>query len=402
MMSDPRLLGSFTTSADGAFAGQVDLPADLPSGDHTLVLVTATRSISLGVRVVGSGGLVPIAPRRLLDTRTSQPMAAGATVVVEVAGAAVPASATAVTVNVTVTRAQSAGHITVWPCGADRPDTSTLNFAAGADVANAATVGLGDNATVCVSSSAPTDVLVDVTGYVSPTAGDRFSALTARRLLDTRSVGQSRRTAGSVTRLTVASAPVGATAVALNVTAVQPNAAGFLTVWSCDGSRPNTSSLNFAAGDTVAGSVVAAMNSQRQLCVYTSAGSDVLVDVAGWFGSAGAAQFEVLASERVFDSRATRALLPGVVTRVSMGSTVPAGSTAVVNLTAVTPMGNGYVTATNCSATATEISHLNVRAGATRANQALVPVSTTGDICVTVSTPMHLIVDLTARMVVPN
>jgi hypothetical protein len=190
--------------------------------------------------------------------------------------------------------------------------------------------------------------------------------------------------------------------VALNVTAVQPNAAGYLTVWSCDTPRPNTSNLNVVAGDTVAGSVVAAVSSSRELCVYTSVGSHVLVDVAGWFGSAGAAQLEVLASDRVFDSRATRALLPGVVTRVSMGSTVPAGSTAVVNLTAVTPMGDGFVTATNCSAMATEVSNLNVRLGVTRANQALVPVSATGDICVTVSTPMHLVVDLTARMVAAN
>lgn len=398
MMSDPRLLGTFTTSGDGAFAGQVTVPTDLPPGDHTLVIATASRAVSLGVRVVGAGGFTPVTPRRLIDTRATSPVAAGGVLTVNAVGATVPAEATAVTVNITATRTGGDGYVTVWPCDGDRPVTSTLNFTAGVDVANAATVGLGTGGTLCVSPSARADILVDLTGYVSPSGDGRFSAVTARRLLDTRSTGRNRALAGSVTEVPLTIVPAGATAVALNVTSVRATAAGFVTVYPCGTTRPVTSSLNFRHGDTVAGSVIARLDAVAGVCVYTSAATDILVDVAGWFGAGADAQLEVVAPQRVLDTRGDVALVPGVVTRVPVSQWAPAGSTVIVNLTAVSPLGDGYVTATNCGATATEVSNLNVRTGITRANQAVVAVSSVGEVCLMASTGTHIIVDLVGRL----
>lgn len=54
LFSTPTLLAGFTTSADGSFAGQVDLPAGIEPGPHTVVLLAGEMSSSLGVVVLAS------------------------------------------------------------------------------------------------------------------------------------------------------------------------------------------------------------------------------------------------------------------------------------------------------------------------------------------------------------
>jgi len=110
---------------------------------------------------------------------------AGVTTVLPVAGrGGVPSDAKAVTLNVTSTGSLGAGFVTVFPCGSSRPNTSNLNFAAGATVANAVTTSVGDGGAVCIYNSAPTHVIVDVSGYFSPST--RFGSVVPARLIDTR------------------------------------------------------------------------------------------------------------------------------------------------------------------------------------------------------------------------
>jgi uncharacterized protein YkwD len=110
---------------------------------------------------------------------------AGVTTELQVAGrGGVPSDAKAVTLNVTSTGSYAAGFVTVFPCGASRPNTSNLNFAAGATVANAVTTRVGDRGAVCIYNSAPTHVIVDVGGYFAQSAP--FGAVDPARLIDTR------------------------------------------------------------------------------------------------------------------------------------------------------------------------------------------------------------------------
>ena len=51
----------------------------------------------------------------------------------------------------------------------DRPEASTLNFAAGQTIANGATIKLGTGGTICVYTDQATDLLLDVTGFVPAT-----------------------------------------------------------------------------------------------------------------------------------------------------------------------------------------------------------------------------------------
>ena len=55
------------------------------------------------------------------------------------------------------------------PSGSDRPEASTLNFAAGQTIANGATIELGTGGTICVYTDQATDLLLDVTGFVPAT-----------------------------------------------------------------------------------------------------------------------------------------------------------------------------------------------------------------------------------------
>jgi hypothetical protein len=71
--------------------------------------------------------------------------------------------------------------------------------------------------------------------------------------------------------------------VTLNVTAVGPTQAGFVTVFPAGSGRPEASNLNFVARQTVANLVVAKVGSNGAVSFYNQSGSvDLLADVVGW------------------------------------------------------------------------------------------------------------------------
>ena len=65
----------------------------------------------------------------------------------------------------TVTEPAAAGFVTVYPCGADQPLASNLNFVAGQTIANAAVSQIGTDGKICILSSQQTQLIVDVNGY---------------------------------------------------------------------------------------------------------------------------------------------------------------------------------------------------------------------------------------------
>jgi hypothetical protein len=76
----------------------------------------------------------------------------------------VPVTANAVLINFTITAPRAAGYGTAWPSGA-WPGTSSINFAAGQDIAATTVVGCGPSATITIQSNTVTDFLIDVIGY---------------------------------------------------------------------------------------------------------------------------------------------------------------------------------------------------------------------------------------------
>ena len=81
------------------------------------------------------------------------------------ASCGVPATAAAVQFNVAVTNTEGAGYLTLFPQGAARPTASSINYAAGQTLSNAATIAIGVGGEVSVYCRTATDMIVDVTGY---------------------------------------------------------------------------------------------------------------------------------------------------------------------------------------------------------------------------------------------
>ena len=89
----------------------------------------------------------------------------------------IPASALAVSLNVTVTNTQGPGFILIWPAGGMQPNVSTLNYVAGQTIANAAVVPLGTGGAVTVIAGVSgTDLILDMNGYyeMSINSGESF------------------------------------------------------------------------------------------------------------------------------------------------------------------------------------------------------------------------------------
>jgi hypothetical protein len=253
--------------------------------------------------VPNGGTPATIAPLRALDTRPGSTTAdglgagigrrpAGSTTGVAIAGRlGVPSNAAAVMLNVTAVSPSAGGFITVFPCGADQPLASSLNYAPGQVVPNAVLSRIGAGGQVCVFTLAETDVIIDVAGFVSSTGTP--TTITPIRLLETRP-GQStfdgefqgigRLAAGSVTTVQMAGRGIAfdATAVMLNVTAVNPSAGGFLTVYPCDGGQPVASNVNYAAGQVVPNATFSKLSAAGTVCIFTLAETDVIIDATGY------------------------------------------------------------------------------------------------------------------------
>jgi hypothetical protein len=117
-----------------------------------------------------AGGFVPLAPVRLMDSRTNVGDASydptTDSVILRIGGAnGVPVGASAVSLNITAVFPVNEGYLTVFPDGRARPLASSLNFVADDIVPNAVTVGLGVESGIELYSPAFLDVLADLAGY---------------------------------------------------------------------------------------------------------------------------------------------------------------------------------------------------------------------------------------------
>lgn len=365
---------------------------------------------------------VPLAPVRLLDTRTGLGAPAarpgfGGVVDLQVGGAAgIPADAVAVVLNVTATDSAGPGFVTAWPSGGRLPLVSNLNLErAGQTVANLVTVPLGAGGRVSIYTLAPTHLLADAAGYyeaaTTARAGRFVPAASPTRLLDTRTgVGAPAALpgAGAVVDLQVTgNGPVPATgvsAVVLNVTGVDAPAVGYVTVWPAGAPRPLASNLNLAAGDVRPNLVVVPVGAGGRVSLFTQSGTHLLADVTGWFTDATADDavsglFVPVPPRRMLDTR----LLPGtpvgaggaVARRIAGTPVVPPGlaGAVVANVTITEPNAPGYVTAWPATGARPLASNLNVVRGQTVANLTMIGLGGGGMALYTQSSA-HLLVDV--------
>jgi hypothetical protein len=417
-------------------------PATDVDGAGNVIVVWARENRIQASRSSARPGFVAVSPVRVFDTRPDQSPEAMRTVAkAKIGGDAELAvdmtalqsegtqakSFGAVALNVTVVDPERAGFLTVYPCGS-RTQVSNVNFSAGQTVANAVIAPLSANGTLCFFSSAPAHVVADLNGYFPTSSG--FQPVGPLRVLDTRPDNSANalltvsktQIGGSVElRVPMAALPAGATpaegvdAVSLNVTVTNPADSGFVTVYPC-GVREFVSSVNFVAGQTVSNSVVAPLSATGELCVFSSANADIVIDISGWFAT-GSSFVAAPSPDRAFDTRAhqspdarvdiKKGRIGGATQlRVRLtdlaGMTPPLGVEAVsLNVTAVGATGDGFITVFPCDAPK-EVSSVNFLDGQTVANAVIAEVSDAGELCFFSNVQTHLVVDINGYFATSN
>jgi hypothetical protein len=404
----------------------------------SLLLACAASSATLPLSLVG-GGVAHAAdaatthyvslptPTRLVDTRTSGALGAGATITVAVTGAApLPAAAStrAAVLNLTVVGPAGEGFWTAYPTGTTMPTASNVNvderwaqLGANLAVPNLVTVPVGADGTVTIFSQRGGHVVVDMLGSYQlsgAVADGRFVPLaTPRRVVDTRDTAII--APASVTEVRVPDAG-GAEAAVLNVTTIASNA-GYWTVFPANTAPPTAANLNSLYPlHIVSNQVIVPLDAEGDFSVFSQSGGQLIVDLVGLFTGPTAAVstdglFVPLATPtRFLDTRgagnplgAGKLPLPGWSLEVPVATNPVIARTDVaalsVNLTVTESLAGGYVSLTPAGANdpkakSRTTSTLNVvRAVQTLPNHATVAVSARG-FDVFTQTGTHVIVDV--------
>ncbi|HWM20001.1 MAG TPA: hypothetical protein VNO51_09955, partial [Ilumatobacteraceae bacterium] len=285
-------------------ANAVPNTAVIPIASDGMICVYRSMPMQVIVDVTGwistDADAHPVRPVRSLDTRSGvgtrqAPIGPGERVRLQVVGGTIPQQASGVIANITATAAVDAGFLTVFPCDVGDQGTSNVNFRAGVDVANLAVLSLDADGAVCVESSAPTHVIIDVSAWIE--RSDAISVVPPTRLVDTRHGTR----VGTDAPLVVGVATDGNVSTMLNVTSTRQSAAGFLTVYPCDAAVPTTSSVNFVPGADSAAAVLAKPSSDGHVCIQSSAETDVVVDLQAT--AAGGSGIRSLTPVRLVDTR---------------------------------------------------------------------------------------------------
>lgn len=409
------------------------------------VLVAAVGAVALPGPVAAAAGdanIVPLVPARLLETRTSPGLstidgrhlrtgrvAAGGIYELDVTGrGGVADDAVAVMLNVTAVRPDGKGFITVFPCTPRVPNSSNVNYVAGDIAPNSVVAKLSEDGRVCLYTYAGTDMIVDVTGYVpiggAPIPLDPARLVESRRLpgnvtVDGQYEGIGRVSAGTTTKFRVrgrAGVPDEAEAVHLNVTAINPDARGFLTVFPCTSSVPTTSNVNYVAGATAPNAVLATVSTDGFVCIYTSASTDLIADVAAYLPPGGgrvsiepARCADTRPNGETFDGRfeGDGKISAGGVYAVTIAGRCNIGadaSAAYLNVTAVNPDASGFLTVWPCDEPRPDTSNVNYVPGSTQPNGVLskITLDGKGQVCIYSFARTDVVVDANGYVPAPG
>jgi hypothetical protein len=259
------------------------------------------------------------------------------------------------------------------------------------------------------NNSGSAHVVVDVLGWFDDGAGSghRFVALEPNRLVDTRvgagipaplGSGES----GSFLLASQGGVPAEASSAVGNLTAVHPSHHTHLTAHAFGASRPSSSNLNAPPVSIVPNLAVVPTGAFGGSVVFNNSGTtNVLFDVTGAFVPPGppagpgeasrSGRYSSVPPTRLVDTRkgvgtVPAPLGPGEVRSIDvrgLGGLPPEGVAAVVvNLTGTAPSALTHLTVAPGGSPVPRTSTLNLVAGQTSANAAVVPVGPDGTILV--------------------
>jgi uncharacterized repeat protein (TIGR01451 family) len=243
----------------------------------------------------------------------------------------------------------------------------------------------------------------------------RFVPVTPCRVADTRGpagpFGGPTPAAGSTRSFTIPQSgcgiPATAQAYSLNVTVVPAGPLSYLTLWPAGQPQPLVSTLNSFGGTVVANAAIVPAGANGAVSVFVSNQTDVILDIDGYFASAGAAasySFYPATPCRVADTRGPTGEFggPSMFADQTRGFPIPSADCAIpatataysLNVTAVPDTDFlAYLSIWPTGTSQPLVSTLNSWTGEVVANAALVPAGTNGSISVYVTDPTDVILD---------
>lgn len=255
-----------------------------------------------GTDGVPGGRFRTVEPKRVIDTRVAtgvpgtEPLGPGEEIVFDAVGAFLSSDddrpyIRAVVLNVTAVGATTPTFVTVYPSDVERPEASNLNPMPGRANANQVIATVGRDGMIRIYNHlGNVHLIADIAGYfiadyIQP--GGRFVPYVPDRLLDTR-VDSPFPAPGwlppesAVYFDGLSTSLYGAWII--NTTATQPTAPGYLAVapWTGSNDPPQTSSVNFLPGMTIANHVI--VRNDGGIAFWNMHGNThVVADVFGGF-----------------------------------------------------------------------------------------------------------------------
>lgn len=291
------------------------------------------------------------------------------------------------------------GPITSYTATA-QPGGATCTWVSGPLLCNLAGLTNGTTYTVSVvATNAAGDGPPASTTAVPNVVRAYYQPLVPHRILDSRDGTGGPAVpwaAGETRNLTVVGGdtgvPLSAEAVVVNLTGVLPTAATHLTAWPAGAPRPSTSSLNLPAGSVRPNLVTVQVGDAGQVSIFNNAGqAQVVADVVGYYDPSNGGGYVPTTPVRVVDSRdgtGTSATPwgPGEVRTLSMAAAPspvdPLASAVVVNVTGTRGDAATHLTLWPAGQSEPVASNLNLDAGQTAANLAIVRLGPSGTISV--------------------
>lgn len=323
---------------------------------------------------VGDDAYFALDPVRILDTRLSgQSLNSGQSLDLDVVGTfqgeVVPADATAVVLNITVTNTSTPGFLTVYPAGESLPEVSNVNWSSGETRANLGIIPIGPDHQIAIYNDlGHTDVVLDLQGYFAPAApgstAGAYAPLPPARIADTRAgsgepyAGDTLPPGGYLSIQVGGAGGVPATGVeaaVMNLTITNTTSPGFLQLYPQGEAQPLSSSVNWTGtGQTVANRVVVPLGPTGEVTVFNPVGDvDLVLDVNGWFASASGTMtdpsfFTPIDPTRILDTRLEGPQIGAGVSMTEPMTGGPAGvpttaSAVVTNVTTTDTAGPGYL-----------------------------------------------------------
>jgi len=402
----------------GSYPGLISIAAPNATNNPQTIATTLNVIASPSFPSPVSTRFVPITPCRIADTRNANGPFGGPTMpgqtardfVIPNSACAIPATATAYSLNVAVVPTKALGYLTAWPTGQPQPQVATLT-SDGRIKSNAAIIPSGANGAISLFVTDSTDVVLDINGYFIPSnsaSALAFYPVTPCRIADTRNatgpLGGPSLLSGGTRTFPILSSPCGVPATSqaysLNFAAVPKGPLGYLTAWPTGRSQPTVASLNAPTGTVVANAVIVPAGTGGSVDVFSTNPTDLVIDLDGYFAPAGTGGLSLytLAPCRVLDSRLPAGTPPFSTTKkvnvMGSGCGVPAAAQAYVfNATVVPPGPLGYITMWPQGEPQPTVATLNALDGAITSNLAIVPANN-GSISVFPFNPTQLVLDL--------